>query len=398
MADWPTTTVDAVSLAITKGTTPTTLGARFEDSGINFVKVESLDAAGRINSAKLAFIDEETHALLKRSVLQADDILFSIAGTIGRVARVQEADLPANTNQAVAIIRPNLRLVDRDYLFYCLRDGQRIAATQTRVVQSVQQNLSLGELGNIEIPLPTIEEQRGIAKTLGALDGKIESNRRMAATTSALVDALAEDLLSAVGTKSVPLSEVVVFNRAQVKAGSTPGVDYIDIASVSPGRIDATQRLAWSEAPSRARRAVADGDVIFSTVRPNRRAFSLILEPSTLAVASTGFAVITPTRRIGSSLLASVAASPAFAEYLESVAQGSAYPAVSIDAMGKFVVAVPLDESEVEAFEQRTMPLRRRTALAEIENGRLGTLRDALLPELLSGRIRVATKTAETPG
>lgn len=90
---------------ITKGTTPTTLGYEFQDDGVNFLKIECFDENGCFIENKVAHISDECHEKLKRSQLKAGDILFSIAGAIGRVAIVTEEMLPANTNQALAIIR-----------------------------------------------------------------------------------------------------------------------------------------------------------------------------------------------------------------------------------------------------------------------------------------------------
>ena len=90
---------------ITKGTTPTTLGYQFQDEGVNFLKIECFDENGNFIEDKATHISIECHEKLKRSQLKAGDILFSIAGAIGRVAIVTEDMLPANTNQALAIIR-----------------------------------------------------------------------------------------------------------------------------------------------------------------------------------------------------------------------------------------------------------------------------------------------------
>lgn len=132
-----------------------------------------------------------------------------------------------------------------------------------------------------------------------------------------------------------------------------------------------------------------DGDVIYSTVRPGRRSFAHVLEPDPRTVASTGFAVMSPRPAIGSSWLATIAGSQEFASYLESVAHGSAYPAVSIDAMGNYEVLLPTDDRLTSTFEADTMPLRRRAHQAIEENKALENLRDALLPELLSDRMRI---------
>lgn len=100
---------------ITKGTTPLDKSGR---GNINFIKVENIDpSSGNIRINQKITTAEHT-GYLNRSQLQVDDILFSIAGTLGRVAVIKEENLPANTNQALAIIR--LKAGHRDYVKYFL--------------------------------------------------------------------------------------------------------------------------------------------------------------------------------------------------------------------------------------------------------------------------------------
>ncbi|MCA9463817.1 MAG: restriction endonuclease subunit S, partial [Nitrospira sp.] len=103
---WEVKRVKHLTKRITKGTTPTTLGHDYTPSGILFVKVESITSTHQVDLNQCAFIDSQTHALLERSQLKEGDILLSIAGAIGRSAIVSRELLPANTNQAVAIISP----------------------------------------------------------------------------------------------------------------------------------------------------------------------------------------------------------------------------------------------------------------------------------------------------
>ncbi len=150
---WTVAPLGKLTSVVTKGTTPTTLGRQFQESGINFVKVESITESGQILPAKLAKIDGETHDLLKRSQLVQDDILFSIAGAIGRVALVRQRLLPANTNQALAIIRCS----DRDlvtYLLSTVRSDHFQNFSLGRVVQTAQANVSLSILKSAPILLP----------------------------------------------------------------------------------------------------------------------------------------------------------------------------------------------------------------------------------------------------
>ncbi len=93
-SDWQDTTLGNLCNIITKGTTPTTLKKQFVEKGINFVKAESILEDHSFDFSKLAFIDNETNTLLNRSVMQENDIIFTIAGTLGRFAFVG-IDIPA---------------------------------------------------------------------------------------------------------------------------------------------------------------------------------------------------------------------------------------------------------------------------------------------------------------
>jgi type I restriction enzyme S subunit len=76
----PTKPLRDFALRITKGTTPTTLGRAFTSEGVNFIKSEAITDDGRINGATFAYIDEDTHNALARSILEESDVLFSMAG------------------------------------------------------------------------------------------------------------------------------------------------------------------------------------------------------------------------------------------------------------------------------------------------------------------------------
>ena len=180
MSEWPIVTLREVSEVITKGTTPTTLGMVFTDCGVNFIKSESITADGRIDVGKFSFIDEATHASLKRSQIKANDLLFSMAGVyLGKTAVVPPSVVPANTNQAVAIIRLKKEIVDSRYVGYFLRQPSFNAYVNNLVGQSAQPNINLTEIGRLKIKLPPLETQQEIAHILGDLDDKIELNRQI---------------------------------------------------------------------------------------------------------------------------------------------------------------------------------------------------------------------------
>lgn len=149
---WKISKLSELCEIITKGTTPTTLKRSFKNKGINFIKAETISINHLIDRTKLAFIDIQTYEILSRSQLKSFDILFTIAGTIGRFAIVPPDIIPANTNQAIAIIRCKdiyTLLVYSMFLY-----GNHLTYFNSKVVQAVQPNLSLSTIGSLPMILP----------------------------------------------------------------------------------------------------------------------------------------------------------------------------------------------------------------------------------------------------
>ena len=181
---------------VTKGTTPTTLGKPFTTSGINFIKAESILDNHSIDSGKFAYIDDETNSMLKRSIIKANDIVFTIAGTLGRFALVDESILPANTNQAVAIIRPDNAKISPTYLYSFFIGNWHNEYYSKRVQQAVQANLSLTTIKSLPIALldkKTMEQYDELVRPLFAMmKNNEEENRKL----STLRDSLLPKLMS----------------------------------------------------------------------------------------------------------------------------------------------------------------------------------------------------------
>ena len=171
-----TTRLSNLCKVITKGTTPTSIGYSFSDRGIVFLRVQNING-GKVNyDQQTLFIDELTHKTLSRSQIFAGDILVSIAGTIGRAGIVPDNAPPLNCNQAVAIVRANEDIF-RPYLRHWLESNdaqsQMIGATVTGTIS----NLSLTQIGNLQVPLPPLEEQRRIAEILDRAQSLISKRR-----------------------------------------------------------------------------------------------------------------------------------------------------------------------------------------------------------------------------
>jgi type I restriction enzyme S subunit len=175
--------------------------------------------------------------------------------------------------------------------------------------------------------------------------------------------------------------------KARVGNRSHPiEIEYIDISGTSPRRIRETTRYAWHDAPSRARRVVRPGDTLISTVRPERRSLVFIATTRPNLIASTGFAVLSHSG-VAPTLLYRAATSDDAIAHFSSAATGSAYPAVHPDVIAAWEFVLPDDRGE--AFERLTRPLEDLRWQVFDENRTLVAVRDALLPKLVSGKIRV---------
>lgn len=154
---WERKSLKSFTKKITKGTTPTSLGKQFSEIGVNFIKAESYTSKGFFIPGKFAHIDEETHQLLGRSQLHENDILVSIAGVLGRVTIVNKNVLPANTNQAVAIVRIDDSMTSPLYIKYFLGSEYMNKLINTITGQAAQPNINLSQLGSFSVLTPTIQ-------------------------------------------------------------------------------------------------------------------------------------------------------------------------------------------------------------------------------------------------
>jgi type I restriction enzyme, S subunit len=279
------------------------------------------------------------------------------------------------------------------------------ATIQRRVQQftqgAAQDNLSQEKLLSIEFEVPEVDYQRRVADILAAYDLLIDNNlRRITLLEDAAQHVFNEWFVRlrfpghehAGITKGVPdgweirrLASVAEINKVSLNGSYDGVIDYIDISSVTTGSINEIARYDFREAPSRARRVVKHGDIIWSCVRPNRKSYAVIWQPASTLIASTGFAVITPTA-LPTTFLLQATTTDAFVGYLENRARGVAYPAVLAGDFERADILVPT-ETVVEAFNDIAEPLLAQVHTLQLQNDKLRAARNQLLPRLMSGQI-----------
>ncbi len=192
--DWEQQKLGDISELITKGTTPK------DKSGIgevNFIKVENInpDNGDIINTSQISM--EEHKGYLKRSQLRENDILLSIAGTLGRIGVVKSSILPANTNQALAIIRLKESVIE--YVTTVLKGKTVENFIKRTPTVGAQPNLSLEQVNELKIPFPNKEEQMQIGNYFQSLDRLITLHQRKVEKLQRMKKAMLEKMFPKAG-------------------------------------------------------------------------------------------------------------------------------------------------------------------------------------------------------
>lgn len=175
---------------ITKGTTPKDKSWQGE---VNYIKTESInrDTGSLVRTASTSL--EEHLGYLKRSILKEGDVLFSIVGTLGVVGIVDKKDLPANTNQQIAIIR--LKRDDAIFMLNFLKSPRIKSFIKSDSTIGAQPSLSLWQIEKIKVSFPSsLEEQQAIGSYFSSLDQLITSYQEKITQLETLKKKLLQDM------------------------------------------------------------------------------------------------------------------------------------------------------------------------------------------------------------
>ncbi|MBK8538773.1 MAG: restriction endonuclease subunit S [Ardenticatenia bacterium] len=344
---------------------------------------------------------------MDRYGLRFGDIVMCEGGEPGRCA-IWRDQLPGmKIQKALHRIRPK-ELLDYRFLFYTLLHIGHSRGFDQYFTGATIKHLPGEKLAKVEVDFPPLPIQRRIAGILSAYDELIENSQRRIRILEAMARALYREwfvhfrfpghenhprVSSPLG--EIPegwevkgLGQVADVNRAQINARTAPReLHYIDISSVSPGRIDSITTYALADAPGRARRIIQHGDVLWSCVRPNRRSHAQVMNPDPDTIASTGFAVLTPTK-VPFTFLYCATTTDEFVDFLTNNATGSAYPAVTAATFERSALLVPTSPL-LEKFGDVTISTAEEIHTLQRQIQNLRRTRDLLLPRLLSGHIEV---------
>lgn len=344
---------------------------------------------------------------LDKAGLADGDLLFGrrslVEAGAGKCSLVENLAEPTTFESSIIRVRVNADRVRPRFIFYWLKSHEGAGRIRAIVTGTNVKGIKGSVLRTIEVPCPPTTTQDSITKVLRSYDNLITNNTQRIKLLEDAARLLYEEWFVRLrfpghehtpiedgipkGWQGKPLVELAEINRLSLGKNHDGEIDYIDISCVTTGRINSTTSYEFRDAPSRARRVVQHGDIIWSCVRPNRQSHAVIWNPKDNVVASTGFAVITP-KMLPTSLLYSMVTTAAFTGYLENRARGAAYPAVVAKDFEEAILTVPTQRL-VTAYDEVVTPTIDQIHVLTQQNQKLQTARDLLLPRLMSGEVAV---------
>jgi len=194
---WEVKRLGDIVESLSKGTTPRMKDVEGLDVDVPFLKVKDVNDDGSIKYAGIDYIPKSVHEKhLKRSMLLTNDILFSIAGTIGRVAIVSEQLNNSNCNQALAFVRLKNKKSHLPLVYFWFKDRTTQNEISSSVVQGVQANVSLTVLKDLQLVLADTKDMECFNKKMTPILNLIFSGRTENQTLIALRDTLLPKLIS----------------------------------------------------------------------------------------------------------------------------------------------------------------------------------------------------------
>lgn len=343
-------------------------------------------------------------------LLRPGDLLVCEGGSIGRAALWNGETEAVSFQNHLHRLRPTTGDVEPHFYVYFLQSAfTQLGLFEGAANRTTIPNLSRSRLAGLEVPVPPLQEQCATAAALSRVRHAVRVHDRAAAVARQLKRVAMQTLFTH-GLRGEPQRETEIgpapkswrvrelgslcleTRSVDLVRDSDQTVQYVDVSSVSRDslRIESSTRWRLRDAPSRARKRVQTGDVIFATVRPTLLRVALVPREFDGQVCSTAFCVLRgDAGQVADRFVYYLVQREEFIGQLANEESGASYPAVTDRIVKGQPVPVPPPEEQreivaiLDALDRKADFHRRKRAV-------LDDLFQALLHKLMTGEIPVA--------
>jgi len=332
------------------------------------------------------FIDERKHQELKRFTVKENDLIVSCSGTLGKVSIIKKDDPKGIISQALLILRPEINNIDIKFLYFFLTSPVGFNSIVSVSSGSVQTNIAKRSIiENTEILLPPLPEQRAIAGVLSSLDNKIDLLHRQNKTLEAMAEALWRKMFveeADPGWKKGKLGDEMRITMGQSPPGNTyneekQGMVFFQGRAEFDFRFPQT-RLYCTE----PKRFAQKGNTLVSVRAP---VGDINMAYEDCCIGRGLAAVIHKSHHISYTYYKIRLLKDDFDSFEQ---QGTVFGSIGKDDFNNIDTFIPSEEV-IQKFENTAKSLDDKILKNSIQISTLSSLRDTLLPKLMSGQVRV---------
>lgn len=356
----------------------------YVETGTPIVTVEHL--GNRVfTEQNLPRVSDSDKARLIKYTLSTGDIVFSRVGSVDRCSYVDKSHDGWMFSGRCLRVRPT-ELVDSLYLYYyfCLEETKQFV--RNIAVGATMPSINTKLLGEVEIALPDLNNQKRIAAVLSSLDDKIEDNQKLNDNLADLLQTIYQgrfgnDILA---VNQGVLSDICSYSTDKVAVSELNVRTYFSTENMLSGKAGSTE--ATSLPTTSQTTACHKGDTLISNIRPY---FKKIVYCEDKCGCSTDVLCFTPSQPCYSAYLFSTLYADKFFAFMVAGSKGTKMPRGDKQQIMTYPVVLPSEE-ELAGFNTIASPLLEQIYSNRAENKRLSILRDTLLPKLMSGEINVS--------
>jgi restriction endonuclease S subunit len=398
----------------------------YVEVGVPVIRGQNM--GGRWVAGEFAYVSDAKAHSLDANLARPDDIVFTQRGTLGQVSVVPSGKFDRYlVSQSQMKLTVNRELADPLFIYYVFSTAEQQNYIRQNAIQTGVPHTNLGILRGTRVPLPPLCEQRAIAQILGTLDDKIELNHRMNETLEAMAQALFKSWFvdfDPVRAKAegrdpgVPKSlaalfpdsfedselgeiprgwEIVSFAETiEIIGGGTPktsvaeywggSIPWFSVVDAPTGAevwvVDTEKKVTPAGVENSSTRILPEGTTIISA-RGTVGRIALVGVPMAMNQSCYGL-----RGRTGALGYYNYFLTRALIVRLQQHAHGSVFDTITRDTLAGVFVPAPA-AGLIHQFEKRVAPNLERIRVGLLETRALAALRDALLPKLISGELRV---------
>ena len=376
-----------VSVIDHRGLTPKKLGGDWAKSGYRALSAKNIKDGKLVQTESMKLVDEELYRRWMPQEIEEGDVFITSEAPFGEVLFWNSSEKLV-LSQRVFGLKPNHNICDARYLYYWMKGPLFQGELRGRATGTTVIGLRQPELLKCGVALPSMDTQKRISAVLGAIDDKIESNAKLNGYLADVVDGLFEKALGQAEEKT--LTDVV-----EILSGGTPKTkigEYWEDGEIpffGPGDANGstycltTAKCITQLGLENCNSELYPVDTVFLTARGTVGKVAMAAKP--MAMNQSCFAF----RGLGVSQPAVYQIIKRAVRSLKAKANGATFAAINTRDLKIETILVPPDE-ELVAFEEEAASLHSMMRANEEESLKLSSLRDALLPKLMSGEIDVS--------